>query len=185
MQSAVSERPAARFCIAIGTKFGDILFMHKGSLITMFLVCAAACFGQAVSTPSLSAEAARAEFINTKYWSKIGEMKDDTKGFTLFSRNLFPNPEGQIEFWVKIVPKNVVDFNRRYDLSGNSAFVIQYATVDCTRRFLSLERTGVYDSGNVRLGSGSSTLTPKSSRDRVKPGSLGAEIYQSICVRLE
>jgi hypothetical protein len=161
--------------------------MRKVSFVALMFACAFACFGQSasVSPSTVSSEAARAEFINMKYWSKIGEFKDETKGFTLFSRNLFPNPEGQIEFWVKIVPKNAADFNRRYDLSANSAFVIQYATVDCTRRFLSLERTGVYDAANSRIGSGSSELTPKSSRDRVKQGSIGSEIYASVCVRLE
>ena len=161
--------------------------MRNLSLIALIFVCASASFGQAVSvSPStVSSEAARAEFINAKYWSKIGEYKDETKGFTLFSRNLFPNPEGQIEFWVKIVPKDAANFNKRYDLANNSAFVIQYATVDCTKRFLSLERTGIYDSSNVRLGNGSSELTPKSSRDRVRQGSIGAEIFASVCVRLE
>lgn len=161
--------------------------MLKGFCIAIVLVFSASAFGQAISvSPStVSSEAARAEFMNTKYWSKIGEMKDETKGFTLFSRNLFPNPDGQIEFWVKIKPRNLEDFNKRYQLPSNAAFVIQYATVDCTKRFLSLERTGVYNAANVRLNNGSGELNPKSARDRVRPGSIGSEIYASICVRLE
>lgn len=183
----VSNPLAAGFLIAINANFGHIHRMRKVTFTSLFLFCASTCLGQSVSvSPStLSSDAARAEFINVKYWSRIGEYKDETKGFTLFSRNLFPNPDGQIEFWVKIVPNNTVEFNKRYALAGNSAFVIQYATVDCSKRFLSLERTGVYDSANARLGNGSSELTPKASRDRVKQGSIGSEIYASVCVRLE
>jgi hypothetical protein len=127
---------------------------------------------------------ARAEFMNAKYWTKIGGIEDKEHGFTLFSRNHLPNPEGQIELWVKIVPKNLGAFNRHYDLSSDSAFVLQYATVDCSRNFLLLDRTAVYDANNTKLGTGSSSLTPKSSRDRVKPGSIGGEIFQAICVKL-
>lgn len=127
---------------------------------------------------------ARAEFMNAKYWTKIGGSDDKEHGFTLFSRNLLPNPEGQIELWVKIVPKNSGEFNRRFDLSAESAFVLQYATVDCTKNFLLLDRTAVYDANNTKLGTGSSSLTPKSSRDRVKPGSIGGEIFQAVCVKL-
>jgi len=173
--------------IAFETEFGDILRMPKGSILAFVLFFAAASFGQSVPVSPLtaSAEAARAEFMNTKFWSKIGEFKDESKGFVLFSRNLLPNPEGQIEFWVKIAPKNTDDFNKRFGLPANAAFVLQYATVDCSKRFLSLERTAIYDAGNQRLGSGSGELTPKTSRDRTKPGSIGAEIYASICERLE
>lgn len=155
------------------------------SALSAAMLLAGSLLGQSVKAPLTSSEAARAEFMNPKYWSKIGELKDETKGFKLFSRNLFPNPEGQIEFWVKISPLNLEHFNRNYDLPANAAFVIQYATVDCSRRFILLERTGVYDSANTRLNSGTSELNPRSSRDRVKPGSISGEIYQSVCVRLE
>jgi len=155
--------------------------------LTFLAVCSVGAFAQAVkSVPALatSTSAARAEFMNAKYWSKIGGIDDKDHGFTLFSRNLLPNPEGQIELWVKVIPNNFEQFNRRYDLSNDSAFVLQYATVDCTRNFLLLERTAVYDANNNKLNGGSSELTPKSSRDRVKPGSIGGEIFQSICVKL-
>jgi len=171
--------------IAFAEHFGDIFDMSKGTWAVVFvLVFAAVGFGQTTAAPT-SGERARVEFMDLKYWSKIGEQKDPVRGFTLYSRNLLPNPEGQIEFWVKIVPTNIAQFNKRYGLASNAAFVLQYATVDCTRNVLLLERTGIYDAGNVRINSGGpSSLTPKSSRDRVKPGSVGAEIFQSICVKL-
>lgn len=127
---------------------------------------------------------ARAEFMNAKYWTKIGGLEDKDQGFVLFSRNLLPNPEGQIELWVKIVPNNAAEFNRQHELAAESAFVLQYATVDCTKNFLLLDRTAVYDANNMKLGPGSSSLTPKSARDRVKRGSIGGEVFQAVCVKL-
>jgi hypothetical protein len=139
---------------------------------------------QAVPSIATSSSLARAEFMNGKYWSKIGVLDDKDHGFTLFSRNLLPNPEGQIELWVKVVPNNAVPFNRHFDLPSDSAFVVQYATVDCSKNFVLLQRTSVYDASNNRLAGDTSSLTPKSARDRVKPGSIGGEIFQSVCVRL-
>ena len=158
--------------------------MQKLIAVFFLAFCVTSVFGQNYSPAPPKAENVRAEFMNAKYWSKIGEQTDPSRGFALYSRNLLPNPDGQIEFWVKIVPTNVEQFNKAYDLGTNTAFVLQYATVDCGRNFLLLERTGVYDSNNVRLGNGPPSLTPKSSRDRVKPGSIGAEIYHSICIKL-
>jgi hypothetical protein len=146
--------------------------------------CVSSAFGQSNVVAPPKAENVRAEFMDAKYWSKIGEQKDPSRGFALYSRNLLPNPDGQIEFWVKIIPTNLEQFNKAYDLGTNTAYVLQYATVDCGRNFVLLERTGVYDSNNVRLGNGSSALTPKSTRDRVKPGSIGAEVFHSICIKL-
>ena len=123
--------------------------------------------------------------MNKKYWSKIGEYDEAAHGFTIFSRNLLPNPDGQIEFWVKIVPKNKDRFNRKYDLGADSAFVLHYVTVDCTRKSISLERTGVYDANDNRLGSGSALLAPKIYGGKVKAGSITSEVFESICLRLQ
>ncbi|MGH9947887.1 MAG: hypothetical protein ACRD6X_11900 [Pyrinomonadaceae bacterium] len=133
----------------------------------------------------MTTESARAEFMNAKYWSKIGEMKTTGPGFMLFSRNLFPNPEGQIELWVKIIPNDLRAFNKKYELPSKASFVLHYATVDCTRRYVVLEKTGVYDAANNKLNTGTRELNPSTSRERVKPGSIGAEIWESVCVRLE
>ena len=157
-------------------------------VLVSVLFCVCSVNGQSVkaAVPSVvtSSSLARAEFMNAKYWTKIGGQEDKDHGFTLFSRNLLPNPEGQIELWVKIIPNNAAEFNRHFDLSSESAFVLQYATIDCTRNFLLLERTAVYDANNTKLNNGSSSLTPKNARDRVKPGSIGGEVFQSVCVKL-
>ena len=153
-------------------------------IVAFTAICVFGVQAQAPKTAPISSNAARAEFMNAKYWSKIGGQDDKDLGFTLFSRNLLPNPEGQIELWVKIVPLNAVHFNRHYSINSESAFVLQYATVDCSKNFLLLERTGVYDAAFNRLGDGTSALNPKSIKDRVKPGSIGAEIFQGVCVKL-
>lgn len=177
-----------RIRIAIGNEFGHILCMKTFVFVVFSLSFCVWAPAQSVkpapaNVPTSSA-LARAEFMNAKYWTKIGGHDDMERGFTLFSRNLLPNPDGQIELWVKIVPKNKHEFNRHYDLSSESAFVLQYATVDCAKNFVFLERTAVYDVDNNKLGAGSSSLTPKNARDRVKPGSIGGEVFQSVCVKL-
>ena len=177
-----------RINIAIHREFGDILRMKKLGFVFFLAVFCVSIPAQAVkpvpTNVTNSSALARAEFMNSKYWTKIGGVDDKERGFTLFSRNLLPNPEGQIELWVKIIPNNLAEFNRHYELSSDSAFVLQYATVDCTKNFLLLDRTAVYDANNTKLGTGSSSLTPKSARDRVKPGSIGGEVFQSVCVKL-
>ena len=158
--------------------------MRKLIVVLSLVFSVSSAFAQNQEAAPPKAENVRAEFMNAKYWSKIGAQTDPVRGFTLYSRNLLPNPDGQIEFWVKIVPTNLEHFNKAYDLGPNTAFVLQYATVDCGRNFVLLERTGVYDTNNVRLGNGPPALTPKSVRDRVKPGSIGAEIFHSVCIKL-
>ncbi len=152
--------------------------------VPAILIFASSLFAQSAGIPTTTPEAARAEFMNAKFWSKIGAYEDAKLGFTLFSRNLYPNPEGQIELWVKIAPSNPEQFRKRYGLEPSAAFVIQYATVDCSKHFLLLEKTGVYDRNNTRLSAGVANLTPKSARDRVKPGSIGAVVFESICVKI-
>lgn len=127
---------------------------------------------------------AKAEFLNPKYWSKLGPTTEGQRGFTLFSRNILPNPEGQYELWIKVVPANVEAFNKQYSLPQDAAYVLQYATVDCEKRLLLLEKTGVYDAKDMRLNAGSNALTPKSAKDRVKPGSIGAIFFEYFCQRM-
>jgi len=156
-----------------------------GIFLIALLFCVSA-YGQGGSktVPTVGGNA-RAEFMDPKYWNRLAEPeKDQPLAFTLYSRNILPNPEGQYELWVKIVPVNVPAFIRKYDLPSNTAFVLQYATIDCSRNVLLLERTGIYDAGNVRIGEGSARLTPKEARDRVKPGSIGAAVFHNFCVRL-
>ena len=159
--------------------------MRKFIFLLSLSFCVHTAFAQNSNAVPIKTENARAEFMNAKYWSKIGEQTDAEHGFTLFSRNLLPNPEGQIELWVKIVPVNVPQFNKHFELDPNAAFVLQYATVDCGKNVLLLERTAVYDANSVKLSGGPASLTPKSARDRVKPGSIGAEVFHSICVKLD
>ncbi len=127
---------------------------------------------------------ARAEFLNQKYWSNLGKATEGTRGFALFSRNIAPNAEGLYELWVKIIPANAPAFNRKYDLPKNAAFAVQYATVNCGKRQLLMEKTAVYDSANNALDAKSSELVQKATRSRVKPGSIGETVFDYICLKL-
>ena len=86
--------------------------MRKLIVVLGLAFCVSSAFAQNSDPAPAKAENVRAEFMNAKYWSKIGEQTDPARGFTLYSRNLLPNPDGQIEFWVKIVPSNVEQFNK-------------------------------------------------------------------------
>lgn len=152
--------------------------MRKLLPLLLTALLAAAALGQ-----DMKSDDAKAEFLNSKYWSKLSAT-DGPTGFTLFSRNILPNPDGYYEFWIKVVPATPEAFRKQYGLSADAAYVLQYATVDCEKRLLLLERTGVYDAKDMRLNSGAAALTPKSAKDRVKPGSIGAVTFESFCHKL-
>ncbi|MGQ0542439.1 MAG: hypothetical protein ACT4O9_11410 [Blastocatellia bacterium] len=152
--------------------------MRKLFLI-LIVLSAGSVFGQEEKSTE-----ARTEFLNEKNWSVLGKPVEGTNGFTHFSRNIQPKTEGIYQLWVKIVPSNQAAFNRRYNLPKTSAFSIQQATVDCGRKQVLTEKTSVFDAGNNSLNAGSSDLIQKSSRNRVKPGSINDTIFAYICVKL-
>lgn len=115
-------------------------------------------------------------------WSKLGPTVEGQRGFTLHGKGIRINRGGQYELWVKIVPSNTYSFNRRYDLPQASAYVLQYATVDCEKKLLYFERTAAYGSDDRPLTGNFSSITPSSKKDMVKPGSIGEALYRFVCV---
>ena len=151
-------------------------------LLPFFLTALIApVFGQ---TPAAQVEPTRAEFLNQKYWSTLGKPTEGTRGFSLFTRNMQPKSDTIFEVWVKIVPNNAYAFNRRFGLPRHSAFVVQYATVDCAGRSVLLQKTVAYDGANGTVDPRSSDLVKNESRTRVKPGSVSDTIFQYICLKL-
>lgn len=118
----------------------------------------------------------------TANWTKMGPTIEGSRGFTLHSRGIKMNSSGSYELWVKIVPVNQSAFARRYDLPKGTEHIIQYATVDCDKRLVLLERTTAYDSSNKILSGRVSGLTPSSKKEAVKPGSIGEAVYRFVCV---
>lgn len=143
-------------------------------LIVLF---AAPLFGQEVKTGD-----AKPENFTTQNWSKLGPATEGTRGFTLHSRDIRLNSSGQYELWLKIVPANTAAFNKRYDLPKNTAYVLQYATVDCAKKLLLFERTSLYNEANAIINGRVTGLTPASRKDSVKPGSIGESVYKNVCV---
>jgi hypothetical protein len=143
----------------------------------VIVLFAAPVFGQAVKT----ADAKPASFI-TQNWSKLGPATEGPKGFTLHGRDIRLNSSGQYELWVKIMPANASAFNKRYDLPKNTAFVLQYATVNCEKKLLLFEKTSLYDSANTIVEGRITGLTPSSRKDSVRPGSIGESVYKNVCV---
>ena len=124
------------------------------------------------------------EFLEKKFWSDLGKPSEGMRGFALFTRNMQPKSDSRFELWVKIVPNNALAFNKRYGLPRESAFVIQYATVDCTGRSVQLEKTAAYDNGYGSVDPRASDLVKNESRTRVRPGSVSDQIFEYLCLKL-
>ena len=153
-------------------------------LLPFFLLTAIApIFGQAPAA-SPQVEIGKAEFLDQKFWSDLGKPTEGTRGFSLFTRDMQPKSDTRFELWVKIVPNNALAFNRRYGLPRESAYVVQYASIDCAGRSVQLERTSAYSSANGFVDARASDLVKNESRTRVKPGSVSDTIFQYICIKL-
>ena len=149
----------------------------------LLLTAIAPVLGQA-PTASPQAEVGKADFLDQKFWSDLGKPTEGTRGFSLLTRNMQGKSDTQFELWVKIVPNNAPAFNRRYGLPRESAFVVQYATIDCAGRSVQLEKTSAYSSTNAFVDPRASDLVKNESRTRVKPGSVSDTIFQYICLKL-
>jgi len=148
-------------------------------------VFAAPIFSQNKIEPAALPGPSNAEFLAVKYWSDLGKPTEGPRGYALFTRNMLPKSDSLFEFWVKIVPTNTAAFNKRYSLPRESAFVIQKATVDCSKRLVFLEDTAAYDAGNKSVDPKGSDLIKGENRSRVVPGSVSSTIFDYICLKLE
>lgn len=125
------------------------------------------------------------EFLNEKLWSDLGKPTEGTRGFSLFTRNMQPKSDTLFEMWIKIVPVNAASFNKRFGLPRESAFVVQYATVDCGRRVVLLEKTTAFDASNGFVDARASDLVKNETRTRVKAGSVSETVFEYICLKLQ
>lgn len=114
-------------------------------------------------------------------WSKIGTPIDGSRGFTLYGRGIRLNTEGAYELWVKIVPANTAAFVKRYSLPKNTSYAMQFATINCSKKLLLLEKTTALDTADKSIEGNMSALTPASKRDSVRPGSIGDVLFRSVC----
>lgn len=149
----------------------------KYIVILLAAVAATPLLGQAPATPP-----AKQPSPEAGNWSKLGQPIEGAKGFTLHGRDIRLNGEGQYQMLVKITPASSATFARRYSLPAATNYVLQSATVDCTKRVLLLEKTGAYDADGKLLDAKGETLTPSSRKDTVKPGSVGEALYRFVCV---
>lgn len=125
------------------------------------------------------------EFLAEKFWTSLGKPTEGSRGYSLYTRNMQPNSDTNFEFWVRIVPTNAMAFNRRYSLPRESAFVIQRATVDCSKRTVYLDRTASYDASNNSLDPKGSDLIKGDIRSRVRAGSVSETLFEYICLKLQ
>jgi len=144
----------------------------------IFILLAAAfalpALGQETKTPA-------SENRPTANWSKLGPTIEGPRGFTLSSLGIRLNRNAQYEMWVRIVPNDVGLFVRRYDLPRGTQYVQQYATVDCEKKVLLLERTIAFDLSHKSLEGRLTGITPSSRKDAVKPGSIGEALFKYVC----
>jgi len=125
------------------------------------------------------------EFLDVKLWSDLGKPTEGTRGFSLFTRNMQPKSDTLFEMWIRIVPVNAASFNKRFGLPRESAFVVQYATVDCQRRVVLLEKTTAFDASNGFVDARASDLVKNETRTRVKAGSVSETVFEYICLKLQ
>lgn len=144
----------------------------------MIILFAAPAFAQTAGT----AGPLNGKF-STEFWSHLSEPTEGTKGFRLESRGIRESKAGQYELWIKILPTNISVFNKHYNLPVSSAYALQFATVDCTNKLLKLEKTMLYNSADKIIEGQTSRLTPSTKRDTVKPGSIGATVFENVCIK--
>jgi len=125
------------------------------------------------------------EFLDQKLWTGLGKTTEGSRGFSLFTRNMQPRSDTNFEFWVKIVPTNATAFNRRYSLPTDSAFVVQRANVDCSKRTVYLDRTAAFDGSYNSLDPRGSDLIKGEIRSRVRSGSISETLFDYICLKLQ
>lgn len=117
----------------------------------------------------------------TANWSRLGPTVEGARGFTLSGRGIRLNRGGQYEMWVKIEPTDAAVFVKQYYLPQGTSYVLQYATLDCGRKLLSLDKTAAYGPEHKRLEGRVSGITPSSKRSTVRPGSIGEAIFKYVC----
>lgn len=149
----------------------------------LLLLLAAPAFAQ--NRPAPAPVSINGEFLEQKYWSDLGKPTEGPRGYSLFTRNMQPKTDSLFEFWVKIVPANSIAFNRRYSLPRESVVVIQKAIVDCTKRTVFFEDTRAFDSERNSVDPRGSDLVKGEAKTRAKAGSVGATIFDYICLKLE
>ena len=149
----------------------------------ILLILSASVFGQ--DNKSNEPAPMNGEFLAEKFWTSLGKPTEGARGYSLYTRNMQPNSDTNFEFWVRIVPTNAVAFNRRYSLPRESAFVIQRATVDCSKRTVYLDRTASYDASNNSLDPKGSDLIKGDIRSRVRAGSVSETLFEYICLKLQ
>ena len=147
------------------------------------MVISASVFGQ--DNKSNEPAPMSGEFLEARYWTSLGKPTEGTRGYSLLTRNMQPKTDANCEFWVKIVPVNASSFNRRYSLPRESAYVIQRATVDCSKRTVFLDRTAAFDVSNNSLDPKGSDLIKGDARSRVKAGSVSETLFDFICLKLQ
>lgn len=155
--------------------------MRKLILLSALAIFTAPVFGQSAKV----SDTATAEFLDPKFWSSLGKPTEGSRGFSLFTRNMQPKSDSLFEVWIKIMPNNAAAFNRRYGLPRESAYVLQFATVDCERRTVMMEKTAAFDGMNGSVDARASDLVKGESRSRVRSGSVSESVFEYLCLKLE
>ena len=149
----------------------------------LLLVISASVLGQ--DSKSNEPAPMNGEFLADKFWTSLGKPTEGIRGYSVLTRNMQPKSDNNFEFWIKIVPTNATASNRRYSLPRESAFVIQRANIDCSKRTVFLDRTASYDSANNSLDPRGSDLIKSETRSRVRSGTVSETLFDYICLKLQ
>lgn len=115
-------------------------------------------------------------------WSKLGPTVEGERGFTIHGKGIRTNKDGRYELWIRIEPVNTAAFARRYNLPREMSHVVQFATIDCAKNLLALEKTSVLGADNKAIPAKTGLLTPSSKQQNVRPGSIGEAVFRFVCI---
>lgn len=91
----------------------------------------------------------------TKNWDFIVEAKDDILGARYYfqSSKVKTDSIGRKETWLRIIPKNPAQFNKKNKIPLKTAYVQQFLSIDCESERYSTESAVFYDQKDDILGS--------------------------------
>ena len=117
-----------------------------------------------------------------EFWSDLGDPVSGDIGFQLRSRGIRETRAGNIELWIKIIP-NSPAFNKHYSLPQQTAFALQFATVNCDAYSVKLEETTLYNASNDVIKGNPAKLLPIGRRPTGKPRTIGAAVFEAVCIK--
>lgn len=86
---------------------------------------------------------------------------------------------GRAEVWARIVPFNAQKYAKEYKLPKTFAYALEYVTLDCSDKRISIENLTLYTAKDKVLPFIS--FLSRTYRDPIIPGSIGESLWRKLC----